>query len=150
MAHLVIDSFRGEHYFLSNFYGCAVPFRGAIFPSSEHAFMAAKTADPEEFYAILAASTPGEAKKLGRTVSLVPDWDATRYSVMYDVLLSKFTNNLELRDALLATRGALLVEGNDWHDQTWGSCACPQHADVHGDNALGIILMALRLRLGAQ
>jgi len=150
VTHLVIDSFRGEHYFLSNFYRCDVPFRGAIFPSSEHAFMAAKTADPSEFHAILAAGTPGEAKKLGRTVSLVPNWDTTRYSVMYDVLLSKFTSNLELRDALRATQGALLVEGNDWHDQTWGSCMCPQHADAPGDNALGIILMALRLRLGAQ
>lgn len=150
MTHLVIDSFRGEHYFLSNFYRCDVPFRGAIFPSSEHAFMAAKTADPEEFHAILAASTPSDAKKLGRTVSLVADWDTIRYEVMYDVLLSKFTHNADLRERLLATRGALLVEGNTWHDQTWGSCACPQHADVHGDNALGIILMALRLRLGVQ
>ena len=61
---------------------------------------------------------------------------------------SKFTHNADLRERLLATRGALLVEGNTWHDQTWGSCVCPQHAEVPGDNALGVILMTLRLRLG--
>lgn len=144
----VIDSFRGEHYFLSNFYPTPVPFRGVVFPTSEHAFMASKTSEPDEFNAILNAPTPGDAKKLGRKVSLVPDWDAIRYGVMYDVLLSKFTHNLSLRGDLLATRGALLVEGNTWHDQTWGSCVCPQHAEVPGDNALGVILMTLRLRLG--
>lgn len=144
----VIDSFRGEHYFLSNFYSAPVPFRGAVFPTSEHAFMAAKTSDPAAFHAILSAATPGDAKKLGRTVPLVADWDAIRYGVMYDVLLSKFTHNGGLRTRLMATRGALLVEGNTWHDQTWGSCVCPQHTEIPGDNALGVILMALRLRLG--
>lgn len=148
MALAVIDSFRGDHYFLSNFYLAPVPFRGAVFPSSEHAFMAAKTESVVEFQAILAARTPGEAKALGRKVSLVPNWDTIRYGVMYDVLLSKFANNPGLRDALLATRGTLLVEGNDWHDQTWGSCTCSRHEGTPGDNALGVILMALRLRLG--
>lgn len=144
----VIDSFRGDHYFLSNFYPALVPFRGVVFPSSEHAFMAAKTNDPDEFRAILSAETPGDAKRLGRKVSLVADWDTLRYGVMYEVLLSKFTYNKDLRTLLLATRGSLLVEGNTWHDQTWGTCVCPKHEDVPGDNALGVILMTLRLRLG--
>lgn len=144
----IIDSFRGEHYFLSNFYPAQVPFRGVVFPSSEHAFMAAKTDNPDSFRAILNAPTPGDAKKLGRKVPLIADWDTVRYVVMYEVLLSKFTHNADLRARLLATRGALLVEGNTWHDQTWGSCTCPQHEDVPGDNALGVILMSLRLRLG--
>lgn len=144
----IIDSFRGEHYFLSNFYPASVPFRGVVFPSSEHAFMTAKTDDPDSFRAILNAPTPGDAKKMGRKVPLIADWDTVRYAVMYEVLLSKFTHNADLRARLLATRGALLVEGNTWHDQTWGSCTCPQHEDVPGDNALGVILMSLRLRLG--
>ena len=131
----VIDAFRGGHYFLSNFYPAPVPFRGEVFPTSA-------------FHAILTAATPGDVKKLGRTVSLVADWDTVRYGVMYDVMLSKFTHNADLRERLLATRGALLVEGNTWHDQTWGSCVCPQHTEIPGDNALGVILMALRLRLG--
>lgn len=144
----VIDSFRGDHYFLSNFYLAPVPFRGVVFPSSEHAFMASKTSDPDAFHAILAAETPGEAKRLGRKVSLVDGWDTLRYGVMYEVLLSKFTYNEDLRALLLATRGSLLVEGNTWHDQIWGSCVCPKHENIPGDNALGVILMSLRLRLG--
>ena len=41
----VIDSFRGDHYFLSNFYPAATPYNGHRFPTSEHAYMAARTTD---------------------------------------------------------------------------------------------------------
>jgi predicted NAD-dependent protein-ADP-ribosyltransferase YbiA (DUF1768 family) len=51
---------------------------------------------------------------------------------------------------LLDTHGVLLVEGNTWHDQVWGSCRCDDHCDTPGGNALGVILMAVRLRLAAR
>lgn len=149
-AHTIIDAFRGEHYFLSNYFPAPVPFRGIVFPTSEHAFAAAKTTDIAAVQAIASALTPGDAKAIGRRVALIPHWDALRYATMHDILLAKFTHNPELRDKLLATRGALLVEGNTWHDQTWGSCSCPQHANVPGDNALGVLLMMLRLRLDVE
>ncbi len=41
----VIDRFRGEHFFLSNFYPAVTPHSGHLFPSSEYAYMAAKTDD---------------------------------------------------------------------------------------------------------
>ena len=43
---------------------------------------------------------------------------------MADILTAKFTYNPELADKLVATTGRLLVEGNTWHDQTWGNCTC--------------------------
>lgn len=38
----VIDPFRGECSFLSNFHKCRVGFDGMTYPSVEHAFQAAK------------------------------------------------------------------------------------------------------------
>lgn len=49
-----------------------------------------------------------------------------------------------LRDRLLATGRAYLLEGNTWHDQTWGSCRCPDHGMKPGRNLLGRLLMDVR------
>lgn len=146
----VINSFRDEYSFLSNFYPSPVNYRGIMFPTAEHAFAAGKTNDTNAIQRIAAASTPAEAKALGRSVSLIPDWDSIKFSVMWDVLWSKFTGNVVPSQKLIATRGALLVEGNSWHDQVWGDCTCRKHAEIPGDNALGVMLMALRLHIGIQ
>ena len=145
----VIDRFRGEHFFLSNFYPASTPYRGRMFTTSEHAYAAAKTADRDAIEAICAAQDPAEAKQLGRTAPLVDDWNTRRFVVMDEILTAKFTHNLELADKLVATLGTELVEGNDWHDQTWGSCSCVEHQHIPGANALGVVLMAVRMRLAA-
>ena len=145
----VIDRFRGEHFFLSNFFPAVTPHRGREFPTSEHAFAAAKTTDEATIAAIVATPDPGEAKQIGRSAPLVGDWDARRFEVMEEIVTAKFTYNSGLADKLVATAGVLLVEGNTWHDQTWGSCTCPDHQQIPGGNALGVILMSVRLRLTA-
>ena len=66
---------------------------------------------------------------------------------MKTVLRAKFTRHADLRDLLLATRGQALIEGNTWHDQTWGSCNCPRHINVAGQNLLGNLLMEVREEL---
>ncbi|CAM4228953.1 Swarming motility protein YbiA [Mycobacterium basiliense] len=143
----VIDRFRGEHFFLSNFYPAITPHRGRMFPSSEHAYMAAKTDDRAVIDAILAASDPAEAQRIGRAAPLVDGWEQQRFAVMEEVVTAKFTHNPDLAERLAATTGVLLVEGNDWHDQTWGSCRCDEHRSTPGVNALGVILMSVRMRL---
>ena len=115
--------------------------------SSEHAFAAAKTADCAAIAAIIAAPDPAEAKQIARSAPLVEDWDVTRFGVMEKIITAKFTHNQDLGDMLVATGGAVLVEGNTWHDQTWGSCSCGEHQQIPGANALGVILMAARMRL---
>ena len=69
---------------------------------------------------------------------------------MEEVVAAKFNHNPDLAGQLLATEGFLLVEGNTWHDQVWGSCRCDDHRDSPGANALGVILMHVRLRLAAE
>ncbi|WP_158014753.1 NADAR family protein [Mycobacterium basiliense] len=143
----VIDRFRGEHFFLSNLYPAITPHRGREFPTCEHAYMAAKTDDADAAAAILAAADPLEAQRIGRAAPLVDGWEQQRYAVMDEIVTAKFTHNPDLAKRLAGTAGALLVEGNDWHDQTWGSCRCDEHRETPGANALGVILMNVRMRL---
>lgn len=142
----VIARFSGAYRFLSNFYPAPVLWDGIVYPTAEHAFNAGKTAGAGDRVLISMASTPAEAKRIGRTVHLRPDWDTVhRYEVMRDVLELKFRAE-GLREQLLATGDAELVEGNDWHDTHWGVCECRRHSGV-GDNHLGRLLMELRAQL---
>lgn len=70
-----IDSFTGEYRFLSNFYPAEIELDGEVYQTLEAAFQARKTLDPGERAKIRTAKTPGEAKRLGRRVTLVPDWE---------------------------------------------------------------------------
>lgn len=145
----VIDRFRGEHFYLSNCYPAPTPHRGQLFPTSEHAYMAARTTDPDAVAAILATPDPLEAQRIGRAARQLGDWATLRYTVMKEIVTAKFTHNPDLAAKLIATGNAVLIEGNTWHDQTWGHCTCDEHRDIRGDNALGACLMAVRARLSA-
>ena len=149
LAIPIIDAFSGEYRFLSNFADAPTPHRGRLFPTSDHAYVAAKTDDPVAQQVILSTRTPAEAKRIGQSVPLTENWEAKKYAVMEEIVLAKFRHNADLAEKLVATSGAVLVEGNTWHDQTWGSCSCDGHRDTPGANALGVILMWVRMRLGA-
>lgn len=116
-------------------------------PTVEHFFQAAKTLDRQQSLAILRASTAAEAKRLGRVVALRPDWERVKYAAMKEILRSKFSEP-ELREKLMATGDAELVEANHWHDTVWGVCTCGRHADA-GRNHLGRTLMEIRAEIGA-
>lgn len=141
-----IDSFSGDYLFLSNFWPCekGVPYKGLSFPTSEHAFAAAKTSNWDAILEIQAAPSPKAAKAIGRRVSLISGWDRVKYAEMASIVAAKFSADSTLQDALVDTMGYLLIEGNSWHDQIWGSCACQSHIDTPGQNALGTVLMQVR------
>jgi ribA/ribD-fused uncharacterized protein len=131
----VIDRFNGEYAFLSNFYwvdGITV----------EHLYQALKSTFLPEVEEILAAPTPGEAKRLGQKATLRSEWETSKESVMLDCLRLKFSNP-EMRKRLLATGDAELIEGNHWHDTYWGRCTCSKHKGA-GKNRLGQLLMQIR------
>ena len=133
----VINSFRGEYFFLSNFYRCDVDYLGVIYPTAEHAFQAAKCANVDEMELIQFAPNPRVAKQIGRRVKLVPGWNEARKDVMFEILKSKFEEP-ELRNQLLDTGNAELIEGNTWGDTFWGICR------GRGFNHLGKMLMTIR------
>jgi len=141
----MISSFTDDHAFLSNFHPS--PVFG--FPTVEHYYQAAKSLDPEHHRAVMATPYPGRAKRLGRKAKLRPDWEKVKFKGMEWALREKFKIK-ELREALLATGDAELLEGNTWHDNIWGNCWCKKCRDISGQNRLGKMLMMVREELKWQ
>lgn len=159
-----ILEFKDEYRWLSNFHDYIIVLGGRMFASAEHAFNATKTLDPEEQKLVERARSPFEAKKIGRTVTLRPNWDeVVRYQMMRLVVEAKFPEgDGALTKKLLETGKRLLVEGNDWGDRTWGATWEPLTTTHHetkwavrtfddkpseylvGDNWLGRLLMERR------
>ena len=139
----MINQFDKEWAFLSNFYPQEIEFEGIISPTNEHFFQAMKTLDINQRRAIANASTPGLAKKMGRSVSLRPDWEDIKDDVMLEGLYRKFAND-ELAEWLLDTGDEELVEGNFWHDNHFGTCYCTRCQNIKGQNVLGKLLMKVR------
>ncbi len=135
-----IERFSGKYHFLSNFYQTPVTWEGQKYQTTEHAFQAAKTLDEEERAKIRKAPSPSKAKALGRKVKMRPDWASARVDVMHKLLRLKFAKD-PLRQELLDTGDAKLIEGNSWHDIFWGVC------DGRGKNMLGKLLMLVRAEL---
>tara|TARA_R110000851_G_C12750454_1_gene531931 strand:- start:55 stop:489 length:435 start_codon:yes stop_codon:yes gene_type:complete len=137
----MIDRFQNELRWLSNFHPANIKVGDIVFPTVEHAFVAAKTENPFsptdlEWFTGLSA---GKVKRLGRQLELRPDWDKIKRSVMLDLTKIKYSEaNPELRDLLLGTGNQEIIEGNDWGDVFWGVC------DGVGCNWLGHIIMGVR------
>ena len=142
----MIDVFDGEFAFLSNFYPSPITENGITYPTVEHYFQAQKTLDINERHAIAAADTPGRAKRMGRLVTLRPDWEKVKIDVMRRGLELKFQESF-LRVRLIGTGSHELVEGNTWHDNTYGDCKCTRCKSIVGKNILGKLLMDLRAKL---
>jgi len=88
--------------------------------------------------------TPGKAKRLGNTLPMVDDWDINKIDIMEIGLFYKFSQNSDLKDLLLKTNNAILIEGNTWHDNFWGRCDCEKCSGKNYLNILGKKLMELR------
>jgi ribA/ribD-fused uncharacterized protein len=142
MGNIKIDDFEMTP-FLSNFYESPIEFDGITYPTNEHFFQAMKTFHVAERKLIAAAATPGAAKRLGRQTQLRPDWEDIKEDVMLLGLRIKFSDPL-LKAKLIATGDAELIEGNHWHDNTWGDCHCDKCKKIEGKNILGKLLMKVR------
>jgi hypothetical protein len=134
----MIDSFTGEHRFLSNFYPSPLVMDGMRFATVEHAYQAAKTLVRKERRRIQMLASPGLAKRKGSGVSLRPMWETIKVQTMADLVFQKFAAHQELGEALLDTGQHKIVEGNDWGDRYWGVYM------GRGENMLGQILMHVR------
>lgn len=135
--------FSGDYTFLSNFWLFEKPmeYQGMQFISSEHFYMAMKTKSVTLRKRISECATGAEAKKVGRSVELRPDWESIKFDVMLYALRYKFSSaNPTLRQKLLATGDTYLQEGNFWNDKVWGVCM----KSCEGENNLGRLLMQVR------
>lgn len=144
----MITTFRGEYGFLSNFYVTPVTFRGILYASSEHAYMSAKSDDPQwKAYCINPNISASDVKANSKYIRYVDNWHLKKIPVMKECLESKF-ENLTLRAKLLATGDQNIQEGNYHKDIFWG-------IDLNvnpniGENHLGRLLMELRKEIREQ
>ena len=144
----VINSFRGNYAFLSNFFSGA-PFEdcnGQVWKTSEHYYQAMKSTDFVIRESIRECKTAGEAKILGspENLDIRLDWNNVNVGIMTIALKMKFDQNSKYKKYLLQTEGYKLVEGNWWHDNFWGDCYCDKCENIKGQNMLGKLLMRLR------
>jgi len=88
-------------------------------------------------------NSPMNADRMGRSRKrpLRKDWESVKDAVMEKAVLAKFTQHQELRDLLLETGDAKLVE-HTTNDSYWGD-----GRDGSGCNRLGEILMKIRSQL---
>lgn len=141
---MVIEMFRGEFGFLSNFYECEIKYGSLRFKNLEACFQALKSKDwnVRKMFEKLDGKS---AKALGRKIKLREDWDDIKEKVMEYLVREKFKQPW-LKWKLLNTAGAVLVEGNYWNDRFWG-------VDLRsgiGENKLGKILMKVRDELAEE
>jgi ribA/ribD-fused uncharacterized protein len=137
----MIGPFRGKYRFLSNFHPCRIEFEGLTYQSTEAAYQAAKSHDPD-FRKLLTLANAAESKRLGKTCFLRSDWEQAKDDVMLRVLRVKFAQE-PFRSLLLDTGEEELAELNSWNDRYWG-------VDLltgEGQNHLGKTLMQVRQEL---
>jgi len=131
-----IKGFFGPYKWLSNFEPCNIYYRGLWFKNTEAAYMSAKTTDPEIAKQFCELNGP-DARKLGRTIGIIPCWDDVRLRVMYEVNLQKYMIP-KFKQLLFETGNKHIEETNWWNDKFWGV-----YFD-EGANNLGKIIMYIR------
>lgn len=158
-AKTVINFYRVRDPYgeFSNFYRRPITLDGKVWPSSEHYYQAKKFLDEMIQEDIRLLPTPKEAAIKGRDESLPlrPDWelllppDHEFYGVapsvrtikdasMWPGVIAKFTQHNDLRELLVKTDRACLVE-HTANDDYWGD-----GGDGTGANKLGFMLMDVR------
>lgn len=139
-------STTGPYGCFSNFSRHAIHLDGKKWPTSEHYFQAQKFAGTPHEEEVRQCKTPSEAANRGRSrkLPLRRDWEAVKDQVMLEAVRAKFRQRHELREILLATGDARLVE-HTTNDAYWGDAG-----DGSGKNRLGEILMQVREELRAD
>ncbi|BCA64656.1 NADAR family protein [Fluviibacter phosphoraccumulans] len=134
----------------SNLYKRAIEFEGILYPTSEHAYQAGKANKPAVRDWILSAPSPALAAMAAHGLyvwDVVPNWAQIKFDRMRGVLRAKFDQHADLRELLLSTGNARLVEAgtvNNAVNRLWGE------VDGKGENLLGVMLMELRLFYAKQ
>lgn len=145
MATEVVNFYSVNDAFgeFSNFALYPIALDGETWPTSEHYFQAMKFEDASYRKKVRTAKSPMQAAKLGRDRSqkLRRDWESVKDGVMRKAVTAKFTQHAELRELLLSTGDAKLVE-HTGNDSYWGD-----GGDGSGRNMLGTILMQVRAAL---
>ena len=138
----VIGCYEREFYCFSNFSSFATRWKGTLWPTSEHAYQAAKfrTTAPRVAAAIAKAPSAHAAFKLANANrdKYPVDWDEKKSAVMESILRAKLRQHPYVKYKLLQTGRRRIVE-DSFRDSFWG-----WGPDKKGRNELGKLWMKLR------
>jgi len=134
----------------SNLYRRPVEFDGVTYATSEHAYQAGKPRKDAVRDWLLSAPSPALLAMAAHGLyywDIVPGWSTTKLDRMRGVLKAKFTQHADLKELLLSTGTARLIESASVDNEVnrfWGE------VNGVGRNTLGIMLMELRDELRVE
>jgi len=139
-------SSKGDYGCFSNFSRHSIELNNSVWPTSEHFYQAQKFTETEYKTKVLEAKGPMAAAIVGRDREnpLRDDWESIKDEVMYEAIRAKFTQHEDLKEILLSTGDARLIEDSPT-DYYWG-CG----AKGNGKNMLGVLLMRFRDELNNE
>lgn len=143
-----------ENGYLSNWHKSNFKVDGINYNCMEQFIMAEKSKlfnDKRAWNNIMKASKPNHQKRIGRQVRGFCDniWNDNKVGIVLKGLRNKFTQNQELKEMLLNTKDAILVESSPF-DKIWGAGLDKKEVlrtDFRywkGENLLGFALMKIR------
>lgn len=131
----------------SNLYRREVVFEGETFATSEHAYQAGKPRKKAVRDWLMAAPSPSLLAMAAHGLyywDVAPGWSTTKFDRMRDILRAKFEQHDDLRELLLSTGDARLVESatvDNEVNRLWGE------VNGVGKNMLGVLLMEIHEEL---
>ncbi len=130
----------GEYGCFSNFAIYTIMYNEELWPSTEHAYQAAKFDEEKIIQEIFKAKTPLGAFNIGRDPKniLKKDWFETRIKVMEEIVREKIKQYPEIGKKLIETGDREIIEASPI-DSFWG-----WGPDKKGENNMGKIWMKLR------
>lgn len=134
----------------SNLHRRPVELDGVVYPTAEHAYQAGKARKPAVREWLMSAPSPALLAMAAHGLyywDITPGWSTSKFDRMRRVLLAKFSQHEDLKQLLLNTGSARLVESatiDNEVNRLWGE------VNGVGRNMLGTLLMEVREQLRAQ
>jgi len=140
-----IPYYESSFFALHNFSAHSIVYKGAVYPTVEHAYHSSKFDDVDIKKEIQQAGNPLLAYTLGQKYASArkSNWDEIKVNVLYEIIKEKVNQHEEVKNTLLSTGSDEIVEVNP-NDDFWGS-----GKDRNGQNNTGQILMRIRQELSS-
>lgn len=134
----------------SNLYKRTIRFQGREFPTAEHAYQFGKPAKPAVREWLMSSPSPSLLAMAAHGLykwDIVSNWADIKIPRMRMVLACKFWQHADLRELLMSTKGADLIESaavDNAVNRFWGE------VNGKGKNWLGILLGGVRADIKAN
>jgi len=146
MNKITFNRLKDPYGEFSNFYPISIHIDSKEYKSSEHYYQSKKYENTKWEDHVRSQEKPYEAAREGRRkdLPLREDWEDVKVLVMRRILIAKFKRIEYMRNLLLSTGNAEIVEYSD-KDYFWG-----RGKDGAGYNMLGKLLMEMREEIKSE